>query len=311
MFDLDRKSKIVITGGAGFLGRALKQELLRIGIQDSQIRIPRSFDCDLTNLTSALDALAGANIVFHLAGVGGGIQLNLQEPGRLFYSNAMLGLQVVEAARISGVEKLICIGTSCSYPKEAKVPLSPDSFWDGYPEPSSAPYAIGKKILHVMLQSYYQQYGLKSVYVIPANLYGPYDNFDPKKSHVIPSLIRKFHEAKKYGKKTVEVWGDGSPQRDFLFVDDAARGILLAANELEQPKIQHLSSGEMVSISNIVNEIAEIVEFKGEIFWDTSKPNGQPHRQLAKTTEIKNFVPNFKLKDGLRLTYEWWVNENK
>jgi GDP-L-fucose synthase len=303
-----RSKRVLVTGGAGFLGRAVVESLRCRGC--TQIAAPRRRDYDLTD-ASAIDALLHAErpqVLFHLAAVVGGIGANRENPGRFFYENAIMGIQLIEYARRHAVEKTIVAGTVCAYPKFAPVPFKEESLWDGYPEETNAAYGIAKKALLVQCQAYREQYGMNAIYLLPVNLYGPHDNFDPHSSHVIPALIRKAIEAREMGGAELVVWGDGSATREFLHVDDAAEGIVAAAERYDGEQPVNLGSGEEIPISELVRLIAELCGFGGRIVWDTSKPNGQPRRKLDTTRAEREFGwrAGTSLRDGLRQTIGWY-----
>jgi GDP-L-fucose synthase len=238
----------------------------------------------------------------------GGIGLNQAKPAELFYDNLIMGSQLIHAAYLAGVEKFVCVGTICAYPKFTPVPFKEEDLWNGYPEETNAPYGIAKKALLVQLQAYRQQYGFNGIYLLPVNLYGPMDNFDPETSHVIPALIRKVHEAQQRGQNYVEVWGDGSPTREFFYAEDAARGILLATQLYNSPEPLNLGTGEEISIRDLIALICELMGFQGEIRWRTDKPNGQPRRCLdvSKAREKIGFVAKVGLREGLQRTIDWY-----
>jgi len=307
MRDLPGK-RICVTGGAGFLGSALVGYLHGLGC--GQVFVPRRREYDLTTRDGIerLFARAKPEILFHLAAVVGGIGANRDNPGCFFYENAVMGIQLIEYARRSGVEKTIVTGTVCSYPKFTPVPFQEESLWEGYPEGTNAPYGIAKKALLVQCQAYRRQYGMNAIYLMPANLYGPGDHADLDSSHVIPALIRKFLEAKQSGAQTVVCWGDGSPTREFLFVDDAARGLALAAQHYDGVEPVNLGSGEEISIHNLAEMTARFCDYEGAIVWDTAKPNGQPRRRLDTTRaeQCFGFRAKVPLKDGLARTVAWY-----
>jgi GDP-L-fucose synthase len=302
------KKNVLVTGGNGFLG-SFVVELLR---QKSTKNIisPSSKDCDLTDISNCRRIVKDVDIVFHLAGRVGGIGLNLERPAELFYNNLIMGTQLMNEAKNAGVEKFVALGTICSYPKFAPIPFSEDSIWSGYPEETNAPYGLAKKMLLVQSQAYKKQYGFNSIVVFPTNLYGPRDNFDPKVSHVIPAIILKVHDAKKQGSDSVTVWGDGSPTRDFLYVEDAASGLVLAAENYEDTEPINLGSESEVSVMELVNKIVGMMEYKGKIVWDISKPNGQPRRCVSnkRARQIIGFKPNIGIDEGLERTISWFTN---
>ena len=300
-----------MTGGAGFLGGGVVAALRARGC--SNVAVPRSADYDLTK-PDAVEALMEAvrpEVMFHLAAVVGGIGANRERPGTFFYDNAMMGIQLIECARRYGVEKTIVAGTVCAYPKFAPIPFREESLWDGYPEETNAPYGIAKKALLVQCQAYRQQYGMNAVFLLPVNLYGPRDNFDPESSHVIPALIRKAVEARDRGDDEIVVWGDGSATREFLYVDDAAEGLVLAAERYDGADPVNLGSGEELPIRKLVDIVTELCGFQGRVVWDTTKPNGQPRRKLD-TSRAKRefgFTGTTTFRDGLRRTIAWYEAE--
>ena len=300
--------RIVVTGGAGFLGRQVIAQLVAAGASESNISVPRSRDRDLRQLHPCQEVVKGQDIIIHLAAHVGGIGLNREKPAELFYDNLMMGTQLIHSAYEAGVEKFVCVGTICAYPKFTPVPFREDDLWDGYPEETNAPYGIAKKALLVQLQAYRQQYGFNGVYLLPVNLYGPEDNFNPSSSHVIPALIRKVHEAQKRGESQLRVWGDGSPTREFLYSTDAARGIVMATQAYDDPDPVNLGTHEEISIRDLVETICELMEFQGEIVWETDKPNGQPRRCLdtQRAQERFGFVAQTGFREGLRQTIAWY-----
>ena len=307
MLDLSTK-KILVTGGAGFLGKQVVAQLIQAGAKSEKITIPRSQNCDLRSLENCQQAVKNQDIIIHLAAHVGGIGLNREKPAELFYDNLMMGTQLIHAAYQEGVEKFVCVGTICAYPKFTPVPFQEDNIWDGYPEETNAPYGIAKKALLVQLQSYRQQYGFNGIYLLPVNLYGPEDNFNPSSSHVIPALIRKIHEAQQRGEQKLPVWGDGSPTREFLYSTDAARGIVIATQYYNEPDPVNLGTNYEISIKDLVELICKLMEFQGEIVWETEQPNGQPRRCLD-TTRAKerfNFTAQMELRQGLKNTIDWY-----
>lgn len=305
--DLQNK-RILVTGGAGFLGRQVVNQLCRAGADPNKITVPRSRDFDLRQMENCKRAVDQQDIVVHLAAHVGGIGLNREKPAELFYDNLMMGAQLIHAAYEAGIEKFVCVGTICAYPKFTPVPFKEDDIWDGYPEETNAPYGVAKKALLVQLQAYRQQYNFDGIYLLPVNLYGPEDNFDPRSSHVIPALIRKVHEAQVRGDQTLPVWGDGSPTREFLYSDDAARGIVMATQKYSDPDPVNLGTGYEISIRDLITLICELMEFKGEIVWETDKPNGQPRRCLdtQRAKERFGFTAQVSFEQGLKNTIEWY-----
>ncbi|MGB3760407.1 MAG: GDP-L-fucose synthase [Rivularia sp. (in: cyanobacteria)] len=309
MSALDLKNKrILVTGGAGFLGRQVVSQLIKAGADSDKITVPRSKDYDLCVMENCKRAVDQQDIVVHLAAHVGGIGLNREKPAELFYDNLMMGTQLIHAAYEAGVEKFTCVGTICAYPKFTPVPFKEDDIWDGYPEETNAPYGIAKKALLVQLQAYRQQYGFNGIYLLPVNLYGPEDNFDPKSSHVIPALIRKVQEAQDKGEKRIPVWGDGSPTREFLYSEDAARGIVMGTQSYNGAEPVNLGTGSEISIRDLITTICEVMEFDGEIVWQTDKPNGQPRRCLDTERAKKefDFTAQVGFKEGLKNTVKWW-----
>ncbi|MDM9380629.1 GDP-L-fucose synthase [Chlorogloeopsis sp. ULAP01] len=300
--------RILVTGGSGFLGRQVIDCLVKAGANREKITVPRSRDCDLRLMENCQRAVDQQDIVIHLAAHVGGIGLNREKPAELFYDNLMMGTQLIHAAYQAVVEKFICIGTICAYPKFTPVPFNEDNLWNGYPEETNAPYGVAKKALLVQLQAYRQQYGFNGIYLLPVNLYGPEDNFDPRSSHVIPALIRKVHDAQIKGEKKISVWGDGSPTREFLYSEDAARGIVMGTQFYNEPEPVNLGTGYEISIRDLINLICELMEFDGEIVWETDKPNGQPRRCLntQRAEKAFGFTAQVDLKKGLKNTIDWW-----
>jgi len=298
---------VLVTGSKGFLGSFLVKELEKLC--PKKIITPSSKELDLRDNSNCKKAVRGVDIVFHLAAHVGGIGLNKERPGDLFYDNLMMGTQLLHEAKNASVQKFIALGTVCSYPKFSQIPFLESSIWDGYPEETNAPYGLAKKMMLVQSQAYREQYNFKSIVVIPTNLYGPNDNFDPSSSHVIPALISKIDNAKKNNSKSITLWGDGTPTRDFLYVEDASRGIILAADKYDDPLPINLSSEEEISIKQLAEIISDLMKFDGKITWDTSKPNGQPRRCVSnkRAEEKLNFKPEISLKEGLRRTIECYT----
>lgn len=314
MATLDLSDKrILVTGGAGFLGRNVVEQLCKAGALREKITVPRSHDYDLRFLEKCQQAVAEQDIVIHLAAHVGGIGLNQAKPAELFYDNLMMGSQLIHAAYQADVQKFVCVGTICAYPKFTPVPFKEDDLWNGYPEETNAPYGIAKKALLVQLQAYRQQYGFNGIYLLPVNLYGPEDNFDPKSSHVIPAMIRKVHEAQQKAEKKLPVWGDGSPTREFLYSTDAARGIVMGTTDYNNPEAVNLGTGYEISIRDLIELICELMDFEGEIVWETDKPNGQPRRCLdtQRAKQEFGFTALVDFKEGLKNTINWYRQQNE
>ncbi len=299
---------MVVTGGAGFLGRRVVAALEAAGA--GHITVPRSAQYDLRQHDAVLRLLDDArpDLIIHMAAVVGGIGANRERPAEFFYDNLMMGSQLFHEAWRAGVSKFVTVGTVCAYPKFTPVPFREDDLWGGYPEETNAPYGLAKKMLLVQGQSYRQQYGFNSIYLLPTNLYGPGDNFDPASSHVIPALIRKFLEARDRGDRTVTAWGTGSATREFLYVDDCARGIVAAAERYDSPEPVNLGGGQEISIRELTHLIAELTGFTGEIAWDSSKPDGQPRRALdtSRAREAFGFTAVTPFREGLLATIDWY-----
>lgn len=300
--------RIVVTGGAGFLGKQVVAQLVAAGADRDRILIPRSQDYDLRSLDACKRVVQNQDLIIHLAAHVGGIGLNREKPAELFYDNLMMGTQLIHTAYQAGVKKFVCVGTICAYPKFTPVPFKEDDLWAGYPEETNAPYGIAKKALLVQLQAYRQQYGFDGIYLLPVNLYGPEDNFDPRSSHVIPALIRKVYEAQQRGDRTLPAWGDGSPTREFLYATDAAQGIVLAAQQYAASDPVNLGTGEEITIRNLVETICELMDFQGEIVWQTDKPNGQPRRCLdtQRAQAAFGFTAQTPFREGLQQTIDWY-----
>jgi len=300
--------RVLVTGGAGFLGSFVCEELHKRGVDP--VYVPRSSAYDLTEETAIrrmYEAFA-PTVVIHLAAVVGGIEANRRQPGRFFYDNLVMGAHLMEQGRRHDLEKFVAIGTICSYPEDTPVPFSEEDLWDGYPEETNAPYGMAKKMMLVQSRAYRKQYDFSSIFLLPVNLYGPRDDFDLETSHVIPALIRKFCEAERDGRKSVTLWGTGNPTREFLYVRDAARGIVMAAADYDRSEPVNLGAGFEISIRELANRIRELTGFSGELDWDTSRPDGQPRRCLktSRANEYFGFEAGVSFEDGLRRTLEWY-----
>jgi len=304
------EKRITVTGGNGFLGTHLVRKLIKereckdvfvadIPEYDLRVldRIKRMFDAQMPD------------IVIHLAAVVGGIGANKENPGKFFYDNAIMGIQLIHEAHLRKIEKLVIVGTICAYPKYTQIPFKEESLWDGYPEETNAPYGLAKKMLLVQAQAYRKQYGFNAIYLLPVNMYGPGDNFNPKSSHVIPALIKKCVNAKKKGESIISLWGTGKPTREFIYVEDAAEAIILATEKFNKPEPSNIGSGFEISIHNLAELIANLTGFKGKIEWDSSKPDGQPRRTLdvSKAKKEFGFMANTSFKDGLKETVKWYI----
>lgn len=300
--------RVIVTGGAGFLGSTLVETLRSLGCPF--ISVPRSREYDLREATAIRKLLETTKptMVIHLAALCGGIGANQKHPGRFFYDNAIMGIQLMELSRQFGVQKFVQVGTVCAYPNLTPSPFREDDLWNGYPEETNAPYGLAKKMLLVQSQAYRQEYGFNSIYLLPANLYGPRDNFDLESSHVIPALIRKFLEAKAQGKSSVSVWGTGKASREFLYVQDAADGILLAAEKYNKADPCNLGNSEEITIKDLAEVIRDLTDFRGELHWDSSRPDGQPKRRLDISRAAREFGFHAKtsLRDGLQKTLDWY-----
>ena len=302
------KQKILVTGGAGFLGKQVVAQLLAAGADREKIYIPRSKDLDLCRWENCQKAVDRQDLVIHLAAHVGGIGLNKEKPAELFYDNLMMGTQLIHAAYQAGVSKFVCVGTICAYPKFTPVPFKEEDLWIGYPEETNAPYGIAKKALLVQLEAYRQQYDFNGIYLLPVNLYGPDDNFDPRSSHVIPALIRKVHEAKVAGDRSISVWGDGSPTREFIYSDDAARGIVMGAQSYNSSDPVNLGTNREITIKDLITLICKLMDYDGELVWQTDKPNGQPRRCLdtSRAKDRFGFEAEIGFEEGLRRTIDWY-----
>lgn len=310
--DLTNK-KILITGGHGFLGSHVKKALEKRGVAENQITSPHFEECDLRLKGECEKIVQGQDVIIHLAANVGGIGYNREHPGELFYDNIIMGVELIEAARKAGVEKFVAVGTICAYPKITPVPFKEENLWDGYPEETNAPYGLAKKMMLVQAQAYRDQYGMNIIYLLPVNLYGPGDNFNPQSSHVIPALIKKVADAQAEGRNYIEVWGTGKATREFLFAPDAAEGILLSAERYDKGDPVNLGSGQEISIKEAIETICRVMNFEGEIRWDPSKPDGQPRRVLDVSRAEKEFGfrASTNFEDGLRQTIEWYQKERQ
>ena len=306
-----RGKRVVVTGGSGFLGSHIVERLRAAGCEN--VFVPRRARYDLTEQEAVRRLLADASpdMVIHLAAEVGGIGANRRNPGRFFYANAAMGIHLIEESRRVGIEKFVQVGTICAYPKFTPVPFREEEIWNGYPEETNAPYGIAKKALLVQLQSYRDQYGFNGIYLLPVNLYGPRDNFDPESSHVIPALIRKMVEAKENGAREVVLWGTGRASREFLYVDDCARAVLLAAERYDGAEPVNLGTSMEITIGDLARLIADVVGFTGELTYDTSQPDGQPRRCLdtSRAREYFGFEARVGFEEGLRRTVEWFLAE--
>jgi GDP-L-fucose synthase len=308
-----RHKRVLVTGGSGFLGSFVIERLKSRGCREATVPRSRQYDLrDRAQIERLFDA-ARPEVVLHLAAVVGGIGANQREPGRFFYDNAIMGLQLLEQARVSGVEKLVAVGTVCAYPKHAPVPFSEGDLWNGYPEETNAPYGLAKKMLLVQAQAYRQQYGFNTIYLLPVNLYGPRDNFDLETSHVIPALIRKCVEAKERGEREIALWGDGTPTREFLYVEEAAEGILLATEKYDSPEPVNLGCGQEIAIAELAELIASLVGYSGKLCWDAGRPNGQPRRcvDVTRARHQFGFQAKMPLREGLERTLAWYLAARK
>lgn len=307
MINLSGK-KILVTGGAGFLGSHVVRALAARGVSEGNIAVPKAEDCDLRLAEDCARAVAGQDLVIHLAAKVGGIGFNQTNPGELFYDNMIMGARIIHAAHEAGVKKLVLLGTICAYPKFTPVPFKEENLWNGYPEETNAPYGLAKKALLTAATAYRAQYGLNAIFLLPVNLYGPGDTFDAAKSHVIPALIKKIADAQAAGAASIDVWGTGRATREFLYVEDAAEGIVKALEAYDKPDPVNLGSGMEISIKDLAGLIARLMEFDGEIRWDVTKPDGQPRRRLDVSRAEKEFgfraQTNFE--EGLKKTIAWY-----
>ncbi|OGY24442.1 MAG: GDP-fucose synthetase [Candidatus Woykebacteria bacterium GWB1_45_5] len=311
--NIDLKSKkILVTGGSGFLGSHVVLKLIESGVSRENISVPRSKEVDLRKYEDCEKVLKGQNLVIHLAAKVGGIGFNQEKPGELFYDNIVMGARMIDAACRAGVEKMLILGTVCAYPKFTPAPFMEKNLWNGYPEETNAPYGLAKKALLTQSQAYRAEYGFNSIFLLPVNLYGPRDSFDPEKSHVIPALIKKVADAKEKNTPFVELWGTGKATREFLFVEDAAEGIVKALESYEKPDPVNLGSGKEISIQDLISLICRLMDFKGELRWDPSRPDGQPRRLLdvSKAEQEFGFKAKTGFEEGLRQTIDWYLKEN-
>ncbi|MDO8987032.1 MAG: GDP-L-fucose synthase [Coriobacteriia bacterium] len=299
--------RVCVTGGAGFLGSFLLEQLKQVGATD--VFVPTYPEYDLVEQEAIVRMLADSkpDVIIHLAAVVGGIGANMANPGRYFYDNAMMGIQLIEQARLAGVGKFVALGTICAYPKFAPIPFREEDIWDGYPEETNAPYGLAKKMMLVQCQAYRQQYGFDGIFLLPVNLYGPRDNFDLESSHVIPAMIRKMIAARDAG-TDVTLWGDGTPTREFLYAEDCARAIVMAAEHYDGAEPVNLGAGWEITMKDLAQLIGKHVGFEGQIIWDTSKPNGQPRRKLdvTRAKEYFGFEAQMQFDEGIKRTVEWW-----
>ena len=306
-----KDKKILVTGGNGFLGTKVVERLIAHGASRGEYFAPHSSELDLRKWDDCVKAVVGRDMVVHLAAVVGGIGANKEHPGKFFYENLIMGVQLMEAARLADVKKFVAIGTICAYPKFTPEPFKEEDLWNGYPEETNAPYGLAKKMMLVQAQAYRTEYDFDAIYLLPVNLYGPGDNFNPESSHVIPALVRKVYEAKAAAALFIEAWGTGSPTREFLYIDDAAEGIVLAAEKYDGAEPVNLGSGTEISIKDLTLTICRLMDYRGEVRWDATKPDGQPRRRLDVSRAEKEF--GFKAKtgfeEGLKRTIDWYVAE--
>ena len=311
-----KNKRIIVTGGAGFLGKHLVKKIIEKGVPKENIFVPNFEEYDLRKekYIKRMFSDFKADIVIHLAAKVGGIGFNREKPGELFYDNLIMGIQVMEQARLNNIEKFVALGTICAYPKFTPVPFKEKDLWNGYPEETNAPYGLAKKMMLIQSQAYRQQYGFNSIFLLPVNLYGPGDNFDPSSSHVIPALIKKCVDAVENNKDKITVWGTGKASREFLYVGDAAEGIILATEKYNKSEPVNLGAGFEITIKDLAEKIAKLTGFKGRIEWDISKPNGQPRRMLdvSKAKKEFNFTAKTNFDEGLKKTIEWYKkNKNE
>lgn len=311
MTDFWKQQRVIVTGGAGFLGSYVVEQLKASGCES--VYVPRSATCDLTIMENIVRMYRAQEptLVLHLAGRVGGIGANRENPGKFFYDNLVMGVNLMEQARQHRIPKFVAMGTICCYPKFTPVPFKEESLWDGYPEETNAPYGLAKKMLLVQSQAYRQQYDYNSIFLLPVNLYGPRDNFDPETSHVIPALIRKCTEAIRDQRDSITIWGDGTPTREFLYVEDCAEAILLAAERYNGTDPINIGAGFEISIKDLVSKICDLTGFRGQIICDTTRPNGQPRRCLDVSTAQRafGFRAHTSFDEGLKQTIDWWKNQ--
>jgi GDP-L-fucose synthase len=305
-----RNKQVLVTGGHGFLGKHLVE---KVRCTKCEVRSPTSKEIDLRKLEDVKEVVKDVDIVIHLAAKVGGIGYNQEIPGEMFYDNLLMGVQLMEEARLAGVQKFVALGTICAYPKFTPIPFKEEELWNGYPEETNAPYGLAKKMLLVQAQAYRQQYGFNAIYLLPVNLYGPGDNFNPRSSHVIPALIKKFIEAKDQGLGSVSVWGTGTPTREFLYVEDAVEGIMKATEHYDGPEPVNLGSSFEISIKELAEIIKEVVGYDGEIVWDKRKPDGQPRRKLdvSRAKELFGFEAKTNFMSGLKKTVQWYMDHHE
>jgi len=306
------KKRILLTGGTGFLGKYVVGKLRERGCEEVFIPTSRDYNLVESECVKKLYQDANPNIVIHLAAKVGGIGANMRNPGSFFYGNLMMGIQMMEYGRLCGVDKFVAVGTICAYPKSTPIPFKEDDLWNGYPEETNAPYGLAKKMLLVQSQAYRQQYGFNSIYLLPVNLYGPGDNFDPESSHVIPALIKKALDAMRFGEKSISIWGSGEATREFLYVEDAAEGIVLATERYNKPDPVNLGAGFEISIKNLAELVCELSGFHGDVVWDMTKPGGQPRRCLdtSRARREFGFEARTDLKKGIIKTIEWYKTKH-
>ncbi len=308
MIDLKNK-KIIVTGGMGFLGNYVVKKLRERNCKEIFVPVIEEYDLRDINAIKRMYHNAAADIVIHLAAVVGGIGANRENPATFFYDNLIMGIQLMEQARLTGIEKFVALGTICAYPKFTPVPFKEENLWNGYPEETNAPYGLAKKMLLVQSQAYRQQYNFNSIFLLPVNLYGPGDNFNPKSSHVVPALIKKFYDAKINNQGEVVVWGTGKATREFLYVEDCAEAIVLATEKYDKPEPVNIGAGFEISIKDLVEKIRQIIGFKGKIVWDTTKPDGQPRRYLdtKKAEKEFGFKARVRFDEGLKKEIDWYI----